>query len=188
MQREGISTLNIYGTPQEPLCKNLYILAIKCCIKNIWWRRENKYIFYDFCTRRGCEPLVPTYHLSCNRDSGYSQFNSKFLKRGTMCTLIPYCTKGGTQALKVRNRGGCKNHKNIYFVTSTIHFIYNTFLQPKYTDFTKRFLRSTVDVQGDNTFPLHNQPPYLEYFPLFLGYSLFSHSFGNNKARWRFLF
>ena len=35
MQREGISTLNICGTPQEPLCKNVYILAIKikCCIK-----------------------------------------------------------------------------------------------------------------------------------------------------------
>ena len=49
-------------------------------------------------------------------------------------------------------------------------------------------MRSTVDVQGANTFPLHNQPPYLESFPLFLCYSLFSHSFGNNKARWRFYF
>ena len=91
----------------------------------------------------------------------------QIFKRGTTCTLIPYCTKGGTQALKVRNRGGCKNNKNISFLTSTIHFIYNIFLQPKYTDFTKRFLRSTVDVQGANTFPLHNQPPYLESFPLF---------------------
>ena len=28
MPREYISTLNIYGTPQEPLCKNMYIFAI----------------------------------------------------------------------------------------------------------------------------------------------------------------
>ena len=51
----------------------------------------------------------------------------QIFKRGTTCTLIPYCTKCGAQALKVRNRGGCKNHKNISFLTSTIHFIYNTF-------------------------------------------------------------
>ena len=33
MQREGIITLNNYGTPQEPLCK-IYIFGCeKCCIK-----------------------------------------------------------------------------------------------------------------------------------------------------------
>ena len=33
MKNESISTLNIYGTPQDSRCKNLYILAIKCCIE-----------------------------------------------------------------------------------------------------------------------------------------------------------
>ena len=72
MQREGISTLNIYGTPQEPLCKNMYILAIKCVVYKMDGGGEKRNIFYDFCTRRGCETLVPTYHLSCNRGSGYT--------------------------------------------------------------------------------------------------------------------
>ena len=63
MQREGINTLNIYGTPQEPLCKNLYILAIKNSYKMDGGGQKRNIYFYDFCTRRGCEPLVPTYHL-----------------------------------------------------------------------------------------------------------------------------
>ena len=49
----------------------------------------------------------------------------KFFKRGTTCTLIPYCTKGGTYALKVRNRGGYKNHKKyIYFFSHLRHPFY----------------------------------------------------------------
>ena len=48
MQREGIRTLNIYGTPQEPLSKNLYILAIKCCIKMDGGGEKKKYIFMIF--------------------------------------------------------------------------------------------------------------------------------------------
>ena len=45
MQREGISTLNVYGTPQEPLCKNLYILAMKCVIYKMDGGGEKRSIF-----------------------------------------------------------------------------------------------------------------------------------------------
>ena len=45
MQREGISTLNIYGTPQEPLC-NLYILAIKCVVYKMDGGGEKRNIFF----------------------------------------------------------------------------------------------------------------------------------------------
>ena len=47
MQREDISILNIYGTLKEPLCKNMYILAIKRLYKK--WMvvvRKEIYIFF----------------------------------------------------------------------------------------------------------------------------------------------
>ena len=91
----------------------------------------------------------------------------------------------GTKGLQLRRvQKNCKK----YLLSHPHHlFLYTTFIT-KIHIFSKRFLWSTVDVQDDNTFPLDNQPPYLDYIPLFLGYSLFSHSFGNNKVRWQFLF
>ena len=47
MQREGISNLNIYGTPQEPLCKSVYFDYKICCIE-IDGGGEKRSIFYDF--------------------------------------------------------------------------------------------------------------------------------------------
>ena len=98
--------------------------------------------------------------------------------------MIPYCKKGGTQAVMVRYRGWCKNYKKYFFSHLHYIFLYTTFIS-KIHEFSKRFMRSTIHVQGANTFTLHNQPPNLDSLPLFLGYS---HSFGNNKAQWRFLF
>ena len=69
------------------------------------------------------------------------------------------------------------------------HLILYTPFKAKIHRFSKRFLQSTIDVLSANTFPLHNQPPYLDSLPLFFGFIFsFPISFGNNKARWRFLF
>ena len=45
MQREGISTLNIYGTPPEPLCKICIFFAIKNVVYKKWMVEVRKEIY-----------------------------------------------------------------------------------------------------------------------------------------------
>ena len=104
-----------------------------------------------------------------------------------MSTLIPYCTEGGTQELKVRNRGGCKNH-NKYFFSHLHHLFFIQLLQPKYTNFQRgscgisqmfRVLIPSFYITNPNTQIRPSFFGFIFYFPI---------SFGNNKMRWHFLF
>ena len=46
MQREGISTLNIYGTPQEPLCKKSVYFGYKKLLYKIDGGGEKRNIYF----------------------------------------------------------------------------------------------------------------------------------------------